>query len=106
MYQRSSRSLYITISLLGLRRVCREGGWDGEALVAGVVEADDLAAEDAGDVLAPAEAGPEGRHRPVRHVERRVHHRTLVLLRRLLKGGEEDYMGPMLLFKLKEVRAR
>ena len=73
-----------------------------------MVEADDLAAEDAGDVLAPAEAGPEGRHRPVRHVERRVHHRTLVLLRRLLKGGEEDYMGPimMLLFKLKEVRAR
>ena len=65
-----------------------------------MVEADDLAAEDAGDVLAPAEAGAEGRHRPVRHVERRVHHRPLVLLRRLLKRGKGERrtlkcMGPV-----------
>ena len=50
-----------------------------------MVEPDDLAAEDAGDVLAPAESGAEGRHRPMSDVEGRVHHRLLVLLRRLLK---------------------
>ena len=53
-----------------------------------MVEPHDFPAEDAGDVLAPAESGAEGRDRPVGDVEGRVHHRLLVLLRRLLKLPE------------------
>ena len=51
-----------------------------------MIESENVSSEHAADVLDATEARAERRHRPVRHVERRIDDSVVALFRRLLFG--------------------